>query len=45
MRRNFYTINLDAPLLHPTIRGLTLRPVEGVIREVDLASDKVCLDT
>lgn len=26
-RRHFYLINLDAPLLHPTIRGLTLRPI------------------
>jgi len=30
-RRHFYAINLDAPLLHPTIRGLTLRPVLGEI--------------
>jgi biotin operon repressor len=28
-RRHFYAINLDAPLLHPTIRGLTLRPILG----------------
>jgi len=30
-RRHYYAINLDAPLLHPTIRGLTLRPVLGEI--------------
>jgi hypothetical protein len=43
MRRNYYTINLDAPLLHPTISGLTLRPVmEGVINEVGLDSEDVC---
>ena len=28
-RRHFYAINLDAPLLHPTIRGLTIRPMLG----------------
>jgi hypothetical protein len=32
-RRHRYTVNLDAPLLHPTIRGLTLRPVLGEIAE------------
>jgi hypothetical protein len=30
-RRHRYSVNLDAPLLHPTIRGLTLRPVLGQI--------------
>ena len=30
-RRHHYIINLDAPFLHPTIRGLTLRPVLGEI--------------
>ncbi|TMB65292.1 MAG: hypothetical protein E6J43_12200 [Chloroflexi bacterium] len=30
-RRHHYVINLDAPFLHPTIRGLTLRPVLGII--------------
>lgn len=30
-RRHFYTINLDAPLRHPTIEGLTLRPIFGQI--------------
>jgi biotin operon repressor len=28
-RRHHYAINLDAPLLHPTIQGMTLRPVLG----------------
>jgi hypothetical protein len=32
-RRHRYSINLDAPLLHPTIQGLTLRPVLGEIAE------------
>jgi biotin operon repressor len=30
-RRHHYVINLDAPFLHPTIRGLTLRPLLGEI--------------
>lgn len=30
-RRHRYRVNLDAPLLHPTISGLTLRPVLGRI--------------
>jgi biotin operon repressor len=30
-RKHYYAINLDAPLLHPTIRGLTLRPILGKI--------------
>ena len=30
-RRHHYVINLDAPFLHPTVRGLTLRPVLGEI--------------
>jgi biotin operon repressor len=30
-RRHFYAINLDAPLLHPTIHGLTLRPILGKV--------------
>ena len=30
-RRHRYSVNLDAPLLHPTIRGLTLRPVLGAV--------------
>lgn len=28
-RRHHYAINLDAPMLHPTIHGLTLRPILG----------------
>ena len=30
-RRHYYALNLDAPLLHPTIHGLTLRPILGEI--------------
>lgn len=32
-RRHYYNVNLDAPLLHPTIHGLTLRPVLGAVVE------------
>jgi DNA-binding transcriptional ArsR family regulator len=32
-RKHRYRVNLDAPLLHPTIDGLTLRPVLGKIAE------------
>lgn len=32
-RRHRYSVNLDAPLLHPTIQGLTLRPVLGEIAD------------
>jgi hypothetical protein len=32
-RRHRYSVNLDAPLLHPTIQGLTLRPVLGLIAD------------
>ena len=35
-RRHRYKVNLDAPLLHPTIQGLTLRPVLGQIAEMAL---------
>jgi hypothetical protein len=30
-RRHRYRVNLDAPLLHPTIQGVTLRPVLGEV--------------
>ena len=26
-RRHHYTVNLDAPFLHPTLNGYTLRPI------------------
>jgi biotin operon repressor len=32
-RRHRYSVNLDAELLHPTIQGLTLRPVLGELAE------------
>lgn len=32
-RRHHYTVNLNAPFLHPTLRGYTLRPVLGEIAE------------
>ncbi len=40
-RRHRYRVNLDAPLLHPTIQGLTLRPVLGEIaaRSADVPNE------
>lgn len=32
-RTNHYTVNLDAPFLHPTLRGYTLRHILGEIVE------------
>jgi uncharacterized protein DUF2188 len=44
-RRYYYAVNLDAPLLHPTIHDLTLRPVlKGVIREAGDSAEDVCVD-
>jgi biotin operon repressor len=37
-RRHRYRVNLDAPLLHPTIEGLTLRPVLGEVARRGLSS-------
>ena len=31
--RHHYTVNLDAPFLHPTLNGYTLRPILGGIVE------------
>ena len=45
-RRHHYTVNLDAPLLHPTIQGLTVRPVmEGIIRQAREEADDICQET
>jgi Uncharacterized protein conserved in bacteria (DUF2188) len=42
-RRHHYTVNLDAPLLHPTIQGLTVRPVmEGIARRARIGADNNC---
>jgi len=41
-RRHHYTVNLDAPLLHPTIHGLTIRPVmEGFISQAGEGADDI----
>jgi len=32
-RRHHYTVNLDAPFLHPTLTGYTLRPILGKVIE------------
>ena len=45
-RRHHYTIDLDAPLLHPTIQGLTVRPVmEGIIRQARSEAPDFCEET
>jgi hypothetical protein len=42
-RRHHYWVDLDAPLLHPTIRGLTLRPVLADLREqAGPLADEIC---
>lgn len=42
-RRHHYAINLDAPLLHPTIRGLTLRPIlGGIAAQASRRRSEVC---
>jgi DNA-binding transcriptional ArsR family regulator len=33
-RRHHYTVNLDAPFLHPTLSGYTLRPILGKVIEL-----------
>jgi DNA-binding IclR family transcriptional regulator len=46
-RRHRYTVNLDAPLLAPTIEGLTLRSVLGNLADEELrevAPDCVHID-
>lgn len=41
--RHHYSVNLDAPLLHPTIQGLTIRPlVAGIIKQAREGNDDVC---
>lgn len=42
-RRHHYAVNLDAPLLHPTIRGITLRPIlRGIARPAKQQGDDIC---
>ena len=42
-RRHHYTINLDAPLLHPTIAGLTLRPImEQAVEQARREATDIC---
>ena len=42
-RRHHYTIDLDAPLLHPTIHGLTIRPVlEAISSQEQEGSEGIC---
>ena len=45
-RRHHYSIDLDAPLLHPTIAGLTLRPVVGpLVEQARSESPDICQET
>ena len=42
-RRHHYTINFDAPLLHPTIEGLSLRSLmEGAVEQVRSEAPDIC---
>ena len=42
-RRHHYTVDLDAPLLHPTIAGLTLRPVvEPLVEQARSEAPDIC---
>jgi hypothetical protein len=42
-RRHHFTIDLDAPMLHPTIQGLTIRPVmAGITKRAREGTDDVC---
>ena len=44
--RNHYTVNLDAPLLLPTIAGLTLRPVmEQAVEQAGPEAKDICQET
>ncbi|HET9475961.1 MAG TPA: DUF2188 domain-containing protein [Dehalococcoidia bacterium] len=45
-RRHHYTIDLDAPLLHPTIAGFTLRPVvEPLVEQARQEATDICQET
>jgi hemoglobin len=42
-KRHHYSINLDAPLLHPTIAGMTLRPVmEQAVAQARRNATDIC---
>ena len=42
-QRHHFTINFDAPLLHPTIEGLSLRSmIEGAVQEVRSQTPDIC---
>ena len=45
-RRHHYSIDLDAPLLHPTITGLTLRPVvEPLVEQARREPTDICQES
>jgi hypothetical protein len=42
-RRHHFTINFDAPLLHPTIESLSLRSVmEAAVEQVRSQTPDIC---
>ncbi len=42
-RRQRYTVNLDAPFLHPTLKGYTLRPfLSGLASAAAGPNEEVC---
>ncbi len=42
-RRHHFTINFDAPLLHPTIEGLSLRSLmKGAVEQVRSETPDIC---
>ncbi len=42
-RRHHFTINFDAPLLHPTIEDLSLRALmEGAVEQVLSQTPNIC---
>jgi predicted transcriptional regulator len=42
-RRHHYSIKLDAPFLHPTLKGLTLRPMmEDTIARARTEAPELC---
>ena len=44
-RRNHYTVNLDVPFPHPTIRGVTLRQILGQVVGQAPSHGEAYLDT
>lgn len=44
-KKHYYRINLEAPLLHPTIEGMTLKPIlEPLLEKAEREDISVCAD-